>query len=56
MFPPSAGEASQQCHLPVTSQAGEELFTRACSRRTMDNGFKIEEGRFRFDIRKKFLL
>ena len=35
-------------------KAGEGLFTRACSDRTMRNGFKLKAGTFRLAIRKKF--
>jgi len=35
-------------------KAGEGLFTRACSDRTGCNVLKLEKGRFRLDIRKKF--
>ena len=35
-------------------KAGEGLFIRACSDRISENGFKLEEGRFGLDIRKKF--
>jgi len=32
---------------------GETVFTEACSDGTRGNGFKVKEGRFRADIRRK---
>jgi len=35
-------------------KAGEGLVVRAYTNKMRRNGFKLEEGRFRLDIRKKF--
>ena len=44
------------CREGACKKAGEGLFTRAWSDRTRWNGFKLKEGRFRLDIRKKFFM
>jgi len=38
------------------SKAEERLFIRACCNRIWGNGFKLGDGRFRLDIRKKFFI
>jgi len=43
-------------YFKACKKAGERLFTRACSDRTRDNGFKLRERRCRSDTRKQFLV
>jgi len=35
---------------------GENIFSRACGNRTRSNSFKLREGRFILDIRKKIFM
>jgi len=46
--------AAFQCLKRAYRKEGENIFIRACCNRTRSNGFKLREGRFRLDIRKKF--
>jgi len=44
------GRIGREC----SQKAGEGIFTRAGNDGTRGDGFKLKEGRFRSDVRKKF--
>jgi len=55
LFCPLQEKAQQQSPLGLFGKEYETgLFTRACSNRTRGNSFKLNECRFKLDIRKKF--
>jgi len=43
-----------QCVKGAYREDGENLFSKASCDRTSSNGFKLEEGRFRLDVKKQF--
>ena len=46
--------AAFQCLKGAYRKEGENVFSRTCCNRTRRNGFKLREGRYRLDMRKKF--
>lgn len=57
---PEEGHRKDQNSLPVPKGAyrkeGDQLFIRECGDSTSGGVFKLKEGRFRLDIRKKFFV
>jgi len=51
------GESLEQLPEPggACRKGGESIFSRTCCDKTRSNGIKLWEGRFRLDIREKFL-
>ena len=43
-----------QCLKESCKKERDRLFSRLCCHKTRGNGFKLNEGRFRLDIRKRF--
>ena len=43
-----------QCLKGAYKDVGEGLFIRDCSDRTRGDGFKLKQGQFRLDVRRKF--